>query len=102
MPDPTQSLLPLLLITGSAFLAADFARHRSPWFAALFALLAAERLAGLLPMQPGAMLYTGLALTGATLGLRGALTLVFARLVVGRLFYLLARRYRPELAGESA
>ncbi len=52
MPDPTQALLPFLLIAGSAFLALDFARHRSPWFAALFALLALERLAGLLPLQP--------------------------------------------------
>jgi len=101
MPDPTQSLLPLLLITGSLFLAADFARHRSPWFAALLALLALERLAGLLPVQPD-LLHAGLFAAGATLGLRVALALVLARLVVGRLLFLLARRYRPELAGDAA
>jgi len=99
MSDSIPSLLSLLIGAGSLWLALDFARHRSVWFAALFALLALERLAGLLPL-PGAFLQAGLLGALPAFGLRLALALVLGRLVVGRLFFLLARRYRLEIGDE--
>ena len=99
MFDSIFPLLSLLIAAAGAWLAFDFACHRSSWFAVLFALLALERLAGLLPAPP-ALLQAGFPVAGAAFGLRGALALVLGRVVVGRLFFLLARRYRLDLRDE--
>ncbi len=86
MSDSILSLLSLLIGAGSLWLALDFARHRSVWFAVLFALLTPERPTGRLPRPEMVPMF----------GLRMAV----AR-AVGRLVFLPARRYRLELSHDQ-
>ncbi len=75
-PDPSATLLTLAIVIGSLWLALDYGRQRSFWFAWLFALLALERLAAL-SATGSAVLTAGLSPTDAAAGLRLAITLIF-------------------------
>lgn len=87
----TTLLLSLAIACGSCWLAIDFSRQRSPWFAWFFALLAFERVTAVSAV-PDSYLLSGLAIAGAGQGAQLFLMLILARLVVGRFLYLVARK----------
>ena len=98
--DLTALLLSLAIACGSFWLAIDFFRQRSLWFAWFFALLAFERMAAI-SAGPDSHLLAGLPVASAAQGVQLFLTLILMRLVVGRFLYLVARkRNLLESAGE--